>query len=396
MVKKMRNKTIMAITIVVLILIAWLISWQHQVQVNVTQTQQDISNVKVAIVYGTIIDQMRNIDEINKIIKDLNADLLFRGFFRWRGMAKYEYKYDVYEVLKENIFMIKRENPNLIFVGALAAQELNRIEYDPFYKKIIPEEKVWEMALDPQKYGFNLSKEELHQKYWEITKDENYIFPDVLNPGYQNLLLDFAKAQIDAGVDAIWIDGLFWQARVFAKLANSIKHKSIEGVLKATDKIVREIKLYGESKGKRIYVGSWAQTEYPYSMPKLDFVTVSPSSEEVRKERLDEGKWMAKINKIREKYGNVPIIAFIDWAFTADTPLGVFSQELTKEEQGQVLQSFDKFFVENEIIFAYPVHGGYMGRDATKLSFGKYYKYDALAPEFETYEIIKKLARGKK
>ena len=81
--------------------------------------------------------------------------------------------------------------------------------------------------------------------------------------------------------------------------------------------------------------------------------------------------------------------------FTVDTPLGVFSQELTPEEQREVLWNFDEFFSEKGTIFAYPVHGGYMGRDATKLSFGKYYKYDALAPEFETYETIKQLAQGK-
>ena len=355
----------------------------------------EFPEIKVAILYGTIIDQTRSIEEINKIIKDLNVDLIFRGFFRWKGMAKVEYKYDVYGALKEYISKIKRENPNLIFVGALAAQELSRIEYNPYTKEVIPEDKVWNMALNPQKYGFNLSEEELHEKYWEITGDENYIFPDILNPDYQNLLLDLAKAQIDAGVDAIWIDGFFWQAKTFAKLVKTTSHPQIEKVFRATNKIVDEIHNYGLSRGKYVYVGSWAQTGFPYKAPKLDFVTISPSAEEIREKKLNEIKWIDSIKQIKEKYGNVPIIAFIDWAFTADTPLGVFSQELTPEEQREVLRSFDEFFSENGIIFAYPVHGGYMGRDATKLSFGKSGKYDALAPEFQTYETIKKLARDR-
>jgi len=33
-----------------------------------------------------------------------------------------------------------------------------------------------------------------------------------------------------------------------------------------------------------------------------------------------------------------------------------------------------------------------MGRDATRLAFGWSYKYDSLAPEFDTYNVIKELA----
>ncbi len=37
-----------------------------------------------------------------------------------------------------------------------------------------------------------------------------------------------------------------------------------------------------------------------------------------------------------------------------------------------------------------------MGQDARILSFGKLKTYDSLAPEFETYEMIKKLTQSKK
>ena len=37
-----------------------------------------------------------------------------------------------------------------------------------------------------------------------------------------------------------------------------------------------------------------------------------------------------------------------------------------------------------------------MGTNAKVLSFGKFKVYDALAPEFETYETIKELAQSKK
>jgi hypothetical protein len=362
-----------------------------------------ISKVKVAVLYATVVDRIREPKEIAKIIEDLKADLLFRGFFRWRGMAIAEQKHPVYQYLANAISEIKKENQELIFVGALAAQELNRVEYDPFNKKVISEEKVWEMALDPQKYGINLSKEELHEKYWNWTKDENYIFPDILNPDFQKLFLNFAKAQIDAGVDAIWIDGFFWQAKFFIKQTKNPSHPFVEEVFNATKNIVEEIHRYGLSKGKQIYVSSWSPASFlkigipKDHLPALDFVSISPSPEEIKNKKLNETAWKEKIKLTKQIYGDdIVIIAFIDWAFTADTPLGVFSQVLNKEEQREALINFDKFFKENGILFAYPVHGGFMGRNATILAFGKYYKYDSLAPEFETCNTIKELAQGRK
>jgi len=164
-------------------------------------------------------------------------------------MAIAEQRYPVYQYLADAISEIKKKNQDLIFVGALAAQELNKIEYDPLTEKIIPEEKVWEMALDPQKYGINITKEELHRKYWEITKDENYIFPDILNPEFQELFLNFAKVQIDVGVDAVWIDGFFWQAKFFVKNLNA-SNPFIEAAFNATRRIVEEIRRYGVSRGR--------------------------------------------------------------------------------------------------------------------------------------------------
>ncbi len=45
------------------------------------------------------------------------------------------------------------------------------------------------------------------------------------------------------------------------------------------------------------------------------------------------------------------------------------------------------------VIFIYPIHGGFMGKGATKLSYGKYKTYNSIY--FETYETIKKLAQDK-
>ena len=68
----------------------------------------------------------------------------------------------------------------------------------------------------------------------------------------------------------------------------------------------------------------------------IKFVTISPTPEEVRARWLDEDRWRAKLAEVEEVYGPLPAIAFIDWAFTADTPLGVFSQELTPEQHKEL------------------------------------------------------------
>ncbi|RLG96123.1 hypothetical protein DRO37_00095 [Candidatus Bathyarchaeota archaeon] len=63
-----------------------------------------------------------------------------------------------------------------------------------------------------------MTRIEFHKSYWRVPEDENYIFPDILNPKFQDLILSFAKSQIDAVVDALWLDDLFWQAGAFYRL----------------------------------------------------------------------------------------------------------------------------------------------------------------------------------
>lgn len=408
----MKAKTLLAIIVVSLLMTGLagcqVPSQQVPSQVGeVVETPQDrLSKIKVAVVYEALVDRfsydgVRDVDAAADLFSELGADFIHRAFFRWRAFADFEQRADIYGMLEDAIERVKAKNPDVIIGGAVAAQEMNAAEYNPFTGEVIPREKVWEMALDPQRYGLDMSKEELHKQYWDKTGNESYIFPDILNPDFQALFLDIIKKQIDAGVDAIWIDGLLAQAGLFARVAGDVSHPSVAKVIDGASKIVDAIHEYGETKGKRVYVGSWSyegvsEGGHPYALPKLDFVTVSPSAEEVRNKRLNEDEWKARITLIREKYGDIPIIAFIDWAFTTETPMGVFSQTLSPEEAREALRKFDRFFRENGIIFAYPVHGGNMGAGATRLSFGEYGKYDSLAPEFDTYGTIKELALEKK
>jgi hypothetical protein len=72
----------------------------------------------------------------------------------------------------------------------------------------------------------------------------------------------------------------------------------------------------------------------------------------------------------------------------------IFSQKLSKEEQREVLKTFDNSFAKMGVNLIYPVHGGDMGHKEriNKLSYGRYNWYDSLTPEFQTYETIKELA----
>ena len=135
---------------------------------------------------------------------------------------------------------------------------------------------------------------------------------------------------------------------------------------------------------------------FPYPAPDFDFLTISPLPQEVQKLKLDEKEWDKKFVRIKQKFGrDIPIYIFIDWASSTKTQLGVFSQYLNKKKQREFLRMADEFFTKKGCVFVYPVHGGWMGADAKVLSYGQFKVYDSLAPEFDTYETIKKLAKMK-
>jgi hypothetical protein len=414
-----------------------------------------LSRVKVASLYENITDRVRNVNETIRLLKETHTDFIFRGFWRWspclespddippellelargenvtpRRISEAVRKSGKhYEGLKKTIATIKKELPDILFCSAIPAQRVCRIERNPITGKILGEEETWKMALDPQKWkvkrdGKPVTKEEFQKWFgvghqW-VEKDEDYdrrkvvaYFPDITNPDFQELLLSWAKKQIECGADAIWIDMLHTHARFLLQITGDPGHPAVRDSFAGASRIVAEIHKYGKSKGKYIYVGSWASPfsiveDLPYSPPKLDFVTTSPSIQEMRDKKLDKAKqgrripnwdiripnWERRIANARKAFGDIPIFAFIDWSHDK-SPLVTFSQELDSEEQGKMLKTCDKFFGEMGANFVYPIHGGWLGKKAKKLPFGKYRTYDSLAPEFQTYETIKELAQKK-
>ena len=393
--------------------------------------ENGLADVKVACLYERVTDGIyylnRSIDDVICILKETKTDFIFRGWWRWSPCPdspnttlppEYPPNYVencvkrgyTYEHLKKAIERIKEEMPNVIFCGAIPAQRITRLVWNPVTKEFFGTNETWAMALDPMKWGINMTKEEFQYQFakWHYWIDPNSTleeydyknvssyFPDITNEEFQRLLLSWAYRQIDCGVDAIWIDMLFSQAKMLYQITNDFYHPAVKESYEAACKIIDEIHEYGDSVGKYIYVGTWSACAiYPYEKPSLDFLTASPSSIEVYKMELNETKWDERIQAVREKFGDIPFFAFLDWASTTHTPLGVFSQYLSKEEQRNFIKIADIFFAKKGINFIYPVHGGFMGNDAEILSYGISKVYDSLAPEFQTYETIVELAQNK-
>ena len=390
------------------------------------EAKNKLSQVKVAILYQRVTDGVyylnRSVDDVINILKETKTDFIFRGWWRKHPCPESpdtqsdffppEYIEEsvrrgyTYEHLRNAIAKIKKEMPDVIFCGAVSCQWVNRKERDPITGETFDIDRTWAMALDPGKWNISMSKEEFQERFarglkW-IGPDEEYdrtkvwaYFPDITNPDFQKLILDLAKKQIDCGADAIWIDYLFNQAQYLAKITKDPYHPAVRESLEAASKIVDEIHSYGYSKGKYIYVGSWASfVDFPYPPPDLDFVTPTLSSAEVYSMEIDEDYWNVRIKKIREKLGDIPIFAHMDLG-SESLPLTVFAQNLSTNEQKQFLEYADNFFQKKGINFIYPVHGGWFGKNPKILAFGKFNIYDSLAPEFDTYDTIKELAQNK-
>ena len=404
----------------------------------------NLSNVKIAVLYEKVTDREpkgRSLEETVSVLEQTRADMIFRGFWIWNApmpvssdnippelVALATERFNIkpeqvpeeirkrgfsYQELETSIAAIKKEMPGVIFVGAIPAQTVGRIDMDPITGKVLSTEDTWSMALDPQKWGIDFqyqgramtkeylqeikasNNQETFKNGYDYTKANGY-YPDITNKDFQELFLSWAKKQIDSGADAIWIDLLYTQVQLFYSMTNGTNDPAVKEAYAAASQLVDEIHAYGASKGRYIYVGTWSEpaAHYPGAAPKLDFVTNTPLPEEITG-GLDEERWNKLGSGAKNKFGNIPHFAFIDWGGKPNAPIDVFSQQLSKEQQKEWLIKADAFFQGKGIIFIYPVHGAdFWGRPEV-LAFGTLTKYDALAPEFDTFGTIKELAQAK-
>ena len=446
-----------------------------------------IKNIKVAAWYqyltgGRVIG--RSDEEAIGILKDLNVDLV-RGWWRWQPLPfspKDEQFKKVFGKEKFNKFVIsgqtwqdyenivklfKKEIPNAIFMASFGLQFIPRAtDRDPVTGEIITREKAWEMAFDPQKHGFKMSKAEYQciqakKRHWvrkdinckKVSEDfvKNWLsvyWGDPTNEDWQSFAFHIAQKLIDGGADAIWID-MYLQPSANAialhcleeqgtiencNYSEALEDVRVKEIISAQREFIDRIHRYGLSKGEYILVGSWGvlgEEKAPQQsvlikdlVPNYDFVVTTISSEEIYNKRIDSQKWKDIVKKHREIFGDIPMFIWFDTGYYY-SPMHVFSQYLSKGEQAQFLENVDRFFVDLSkkenltIAFIYPISGQMMGpwkegekvilsfqcccdtcKDKCLISGEKegicgFGSYDALAPEFETYETIKNLAQSK-
>lgn len=383
-----------------------------------------LAQVKIASLYERVTDGAligRSTADVVTIFEETDTDFIFRGWWRFNPcpesstdssgfftsaqLAEAAERGYTYGQLRTTIPEIKAAVPDVIFCGAMGAQYMNARERNPITGEILDRDETWEMALDPEKWGIAQSKSEFQEGFaknhnW-VASDETYdqdkvafYYPDLTNPDFQDLFLSWAKKQIDCGADAIWIDFLFTQANILETKTGDPNHPAVKESYDAAYVIVDEIHNYGYSKyGKYVYVGTWSGvTRLPYSQQDLDFVTMTPSPNEILSENLDEGTWESTTAEISQKLGDIPVFAFIDWAGDG-APISVFSQNLDRDQQRAFLNTMADYFQSRGIIFVYPIHGGFLGDNAKILAFGEYKVYDSLAPEFSTYDAIKEVVQ---
>ncbi|MCD6410948.1 MAG: hypothetical protein J7L20_00765 [Thermoplasmata archaeon] len=397
--------------------------------------REKLSQVRVACFYMTITDGRifnRSYDDVVDILRGVKTDLVFGAFHHWITCPECcEDIFDAppeciepsnlqeqYERCREHGYSfaefqnatekIKAELPDVMICVSLPLEFLNPCSRNSITGEILLRNETWEMALDPSKWGIPVTREEF-QTWWAKRhgwmREEPYnpkeempfYFPDPSNPEFQELFLSHAKRLIDAGADAIWIDMLFMPSLLLGQLTGDINHIAVRETFEASSEIVDKIHEYGYSKyGKYIYVGSWGTAaNFPYQPPDLDFITGTVHQKEILNMEMDESEWEEKLAFLKEKMPNVTIFVFFDYGYD-NSPMEIFSQMLSPQEQREFLRIADEFFERKGIAFIYPVHGPDMGPDAKILSYGKSRCYDSLAPEFQTYDTIVELAKNRK
>lgn len=410
---------------------------------EILPSPENISQIKVAVQYRYVTDGKvinRRLDDVIKILKETKADFVFQGWMTQKPcpdkcsdylslqdkerciLSGYNYMH-----LRKAILKIKNELPHIIFCGGTQAEYLypEEVGKSHLILESWDRDRAWKMALNPEKWGINVSKRDF-QCYWarrwgnvdkneacpeeeELKQRMKKYFPDITNSEFQKIFLERVYKQIDAGVDAIWIDMLYMQGRLMEELTKNPNHPAVKESYKASREIVKRIHEYGKRKGKYIYVITWVAVkgkDFIVSVPgeyvNVDAAMVSPSCDEIKDKstgeigNFNENLWDKLVRKIKKEYG-IPIFARIDYGGPGRTQLYAFSQDLTKEEAREFLRKADEFFSKRGVLFIYPLHGGDMGKKklVKKLSYGRFNWYDALAPEFDTYKIIKKLTQNK-
>ncbi len=382
------------------------------VPVITTGTKARVVNVlriKSAILYQNLHSPPEGLEGAIKVINELRPSLIWYArqivgvppvpnasvayeIARDAGLSDYRAKLFA-KWVRERAYTLRDiseevRSVNAVYCPCILIQNFRTdFNYDPLTFKPIPKDVLKSVALDYSKWGLPYGREATQEFFRERLGIPNgAVFPDITNKFYQEYVLRKVEALKKVGVKCVWLDALFTQANIAYAITHDFNHPAVRDAYLAAYELVKRIKELG------MIVGTWSNwVRYPYrEVPPVDFVTRTLSRSEVANVRINYDLW-AEVTKLIRCKTNATILMVFDFGPSDDTPLAIFSQKLSPKQQRELLKQMHEVAMKLGLVPTYPVHGGCMGRNAKILSYSKYRYYDALAPQFRTYNTIKEL-----
>ncbi|RLE92916.1 MAG: hypothetical protein DRN04_08780 [Thermoprotei archaeon] len=162
---------------------------------------------------------------------------------------------------------------------------------------------------------------------------EGSVFLDITNKFYQEFLLKKIAALKKAGVKYVCLDALFTQANIAYRITRDYNHPAVKEAYMAAVSLVKKIKAMG------IMVGTWSdRAVYSYKeVLPVNFVTKTVEVNEVLSLQINISKWREVVKLVKGKV-NATILMIFDFSPLDNTPLAVFSQKLSPEQQKNSLK----------------------------------------------------------
>ena len=369
----------------------------------------NIPPIKVAIMYQNLHSPPHYLEGAMRILDELQPDIIWysrmitgfppvpnesSAYYIAKKAGLSDEKAEIFaKWVRENKYTLEAireevESTNALYCPCILVQNLRvDFNYDPLTFEPIPREKLESMALDFSKWGLPYNRSATQRFVKKLAGiPEGACFPDVTNKDYQEYLFRKVMALKKIGVKCVRLDMLFTQASIAYALTKDYNHPAVKEAYYAACSFVKRLKKEG------LIVGTWAHwVIFPYNMScPVDFVTKTVGKGEVLRVKINEDLWKKIVKTIRGKT-NATIFMVFDFGPFDDAPLALFSQKLSEEQQEKFLEEMYNVCKKLGCVPVFPVHGGSMGRHPEKLAYGRYRFYDALAPEFDTYDKIREL-----
>lgn len=304
-----------------------------------TSEGAQLKDLKVASFFQSYV-MNHPVEESVQILRDTSTQIVFRGFYRWNKRDP-----SLEAKLGNVLESIKRELPATHFMGAISLRQL--------------------ILGDTWPNGTILSSEVIKQIVFTLPNGTMWLGPaaepiiDISKPLARTFVVGWANLEVDAGVDSIFFDEVEYAARRKAQMG------LLDGLSEYYEywgDIVTQLKTYAMSKyARRLLITmnqGWINPigEKPYMdiWPYQDFISISFCIKTVRTFHAEDD-WPGLRERIWKAYRQqLPIISFLDYGTTSDTPFAVFVN-MPLDQQVKMLQILHESAVQNGVIFAYPL-----------------------------------------